>query len=106
MQYNLTFSAATPHKPLHHYAIADSPRNVRLCAKMLYYRGFWSSPAPDQEAVSLIRQYEDDDRLTINEGRDGRDYIWYLDGTRQAIACISTGWISRHPGRDVRRLFL
>lgn len=47
------------------------------------------------ESVGLtaanIASCEADDTLSVNEGRDGRTYVWYFDGVRNVSADAETG---------------
>lgn len=47
------------------------------------------------ESVGLtaedIEDCESDDTLSVNEGRDGRTYVWYFDGVRNVAADAETG---------------
>ena len=38
-----------------------------------------------------VEYYREKDMLTVNTGRDGRSYVWYLDGRRSAAADLETG---------------
>lgn len=95
-------------KPAAHqrYWIAPYPDAVETCVKMFYRFRIWRAPVPDDEIVDRIKEYEDSEELSVCRGRDGQNYIWFMDADHQAIANYNTGWISPHPGRDIYRLFL
>lgn len=38
-----------------------------------------------------IRHYESCDYLSVNIGRDGKEYVWYFDGSDNVAADIATG---------------
>lgn len=38
-----------------------------------------------------IASCEADDTLSVNEGRDGRTYVWYFDGAHNIAADAETG---------------
>ena len=38
-----------------------------------------------------IKHYESCDYLSVNTGRDGKEYVWYLDEKNNVAADIETG---------------
>ena len=54
--------------------------------------------------VESVQTDIDNDYLTINEARDGQDYLYYLDEDKEAALNIKTGKIAKET-EELERLF-
>ena len=61
---------------------------IEIKTKVLELAGY----APKDISMELIESMEAHNWLTVMRGRDGRDYVWYLDGDgNEACLCVETG---------------
>ena len=66
---------------------------IELKMRLLQDVGIIDGTMNHDEAMEIINRNEYHGYLTENTGRDGKDYLWYFDGTMEKIMEIETGKI-------------
>lgn len=85
--------------------VSDRERELKI--KILSYVGLIDSEnMEDWEIDGVIKRECEGDYLTECTGRDGINYLWYLDESKEAHLNLETGEIVNFDEEDIERLFL